>query len=214
MKESGVQPDEIAYGAAIDAHRRAGNSLLALESLSDMQRKGMEPSAAHYNLVLRTLKANGYAEKMYRMLISLYSKENVRLNANSYELTLEALLELNMWKEALIIVKLMNKSVFAPSLEVANFIFLFTAAQFLHCKITCFFCSQACTRLVEVLERARQYKAVLAVYRLMDTYGYDLYENDVLNGNVYDYYRRILFYHSPYTLCMFRNCEKDSNHRR
>lgn len=118
MKESGIQPDEIAYGAAIDAHRRAGNSLLALECLSEMQRKSMEPSAAHYNLVLRTLKTNGYAEKMYRMLISLCNKENVRLNSNTYELTIEALLEQSMWKEALVILKLMNQSVFVPSLEV------------------------------------------------------------------------------------------------
>ena len=29
MKESGITPDEITYGAAIDAHRRSGNSLLA-----------------------------------------------------------------------------------------------------------------------------------------------------------------------------------------
>ena len=29
MKESGIAPDEITYGAAIDAHRRSGNSLLA-----------------------------------------------------------------------------------------------------------------------------------------------------------------------------------------
>jgi pentatricopeptide repeat protein len=184
MKESGIQPDEIAYGAAIDAHRRAGNSLLALECLSEMQRKSMEPSAAHYNLVLRTLKTNGYAEKMYRMLISLCNKENVRLNANTYELTIEALLEQSMWKEALVILKLMNQSVFVPSLEVSSFIFISaptsTCAAILHVS---FF--QTCTRFVTVLEKARQYKAVLAVYRLMDTYGYDLYENDVLNGNAF-----------------------------
>jgi hypothetical protein len=121
MKDSGIQPDEIAYGAAIDAHRRAENSLLAVECLNEMQRKMIEPSAAHYNLVLRTLKSNGYAEKMYKMLVSLCSKEGVRLNANSYELTIEALLEQGMWKEALIIIKLMNQSVFIPTLEVKLF---------------------------------------------------------------------------------------------
>jgi pentatricopeptide repeat protein len=157
MKESGIMPDEIMYGAAIDAHRRSGNSLLAIECLNEMQTKNIEPSAAHYNLVLRTLKAAGYAEKMYRMLIGLSAKEGSRINVNSYELTIEALLDIGMWKESLLIVKLMNQSVFQPSLET-------------------------CTRVVEALERARQYKAVLAMYRLMDNYGYDFYENDVLNG--------------------------------
>ena len=57
MKQAGVVPDEIAFGAAIDAHRRAGNSVKALECLQDMHKCNLEPSAAHYNLVLRTLKA-------------------------------------------------------------------------------------------------------------------------------------------------------------
>ncbi len=157
MKEAGIAPDEITYGAVIDAHRRNGNSLLAIESLKEMQDKNIEPSAAHYNLVLRTLKAAGFAEKMYRMLLGLSAREGSKINVNSYELTIEALLGENMWKEALLIIKLMNQSVFQPSLET-------------------------CTRVVEALERARQYKAVLAMYRLMDDYGYDFYENDVLNG--------------------------------
>ena len=157
MKEAGIMPDEITYGAVIDAHRRNGNSLLAIECLKEMQDKSIEPSAAHYNLVLRTLKAAGYAEKMYRMLLGLSAREGSKINVNSYELTIEALLGVDMWKEALLIVKLMNQSVFQPSLET-------------------------CTRVVEALERARQYKAVLAMYRLMDNYGYDFYENDVLNG--------------------------------
>ena len=157
MKEAGIIPDEITYGAVIDAHRRNGNSLLAIECLKEMQAKNIEPSAAHYNLVLRTLKAAGYAEKMYRMLVGLSANEGSKINVNSYELTIEALLDANMWREALLIVKLMNQSIFQPSLET-------------------------CTRVVEALEKARQYKAVLAMYRLMDNYGYDFYENDVLNG--------------------------------
>lgn len=96
MKMAGVQPDEIAYGAAIDAHRRAGmlhddhmiqshlyiyrhdvthnpppppphthttpsrvvgNSLKAVACLNDMRKNNLEPSASHYNLVIRTLRA-------------------------------------------------------------------------------------------------------------------------------------------------------------
>ena len=36
--------------------------------------------------------------------------------------------------------------------------------------------------LVGLLEKARQYKAVLALYRIMTRDGYDFYENNVLNG--------------------------------
>ena len=36
--------------------------------------------------------------------------------------------------------------------------------------------------MVEQLEKARQYKAVLALYRIMSRDGYDFYENNVLNG--------------------------------
>merc|ERR1711871_938287 len=91
------------------------------------------------------------------MLLGLSAREGSKINVNSYELTIEALLGVDMWKEALLIVKLMNQSVFQPSLET-------------------------CIRVVESLEKARQYKAVLAMYKLMDNYGYDFYENDVLNG--------------------------------
>lgn len=58
-----------AFGAAIDAHRRAGNSVKALECLQDMYRNRVQPNAAHYNLVIRTLKAEGYVEKMFKMVI-------------------------------------------------------------------------------------------------------------------------------------------------
>ena len=33
-----------------------------------------------------------------------------------------------------------------------------------------------------MLERNRQYRAVLALYKLMDRYGYEFYENPVLNA--------------------------------
>ena len=74
MKQYGMIPDEIAFGAAIDAHRRAGNSVKALECLQDMYRNKLEPSASHYNLVIRTLKAEGYVEKMFKMV--RYGGEN------------------------------------------------------------------------------------------------------------------------------------------
>lgn len=59
-KFSEIQPesiDSIAFGAALDAYRRAGNSLGALECLTSMSRYKVEPNAAHYNLVIRSLKS-------------------------------------------------------------------------------------------------------------------------------------------------------------
>ena len=61
MRQAGVEPDEIAYGAAIDAYRRSGLALEAVECLQAMVESGLEPSAAHYNLVLRSLKVRPYA---------------------------------------------------------------------------------------------------------------------------------------------------------
>lgn len=123
-----------------------------------MQRRNLEPTAAHYNLVLRTLKASGYVDKMFKMICGLSMKESPRINGNSYELTVEALLDQNMWKESLAVVKIMSiRSTYQPSLDI-------------------------CVRLVETLERARQYKAVLAMYRLMVHIGYDFYESEILNG--------------------------------
>jgi pentatricopeptide repeat protein len=156
MREAGVEPDEIAYGAAIDAYRRNGLALEAVECLQDMVEVGLSPSAAHYNLVLRSLKAAGRSEAMFKMVTVLCSKEEPKINANSLELTVEALLDKELWKEALMVVSSMEEMSFQMSLDL-------------------------CVRLVEVLERNRQYKAVLGLYKKMVRSGYDFYENDILN---------------------------------
>ena len=57
MASLGVYPDSIAFGAALDAHRRAGNALGAVECLNSMSEYNVEPTAAHYNLVIRSLRA-------------------------------------------------------------------------------------------------------------------------------------------------------------
>jgi pentatricopeptide repeat protein len=157
MKMAGIVPDEIAYGAAMDAHRRAGNSLKAVACLNEMRRYNLQPSAAHYNLVIRTLRAEGYVDKMFRMVMTMSLKEGVRVNGNTFELVIEALLETSKWKESLQLIRAMDKLEFRPSLQV-------------------------CVQLVEVLEQAREYKAVLAMYKYMERQGYDFYENTILNG--------------------------------
>ena len=45
-----------------------------------------------------------------------------------------------------------------------------------------FVLDQICVRLVQELERARQYRAALTLYQLMVKDGVDFYENDILNG--------------------------------
>ena len=157
MKDAGVQPDEIAYGAAIDAHRRNNNSLRAVECLHAMHRSNLEPTAAHYNLVLRTLRAENYIDKMFKMVVAISAKEGARINLNTFEIVIEALLETDKWKEALLIVKTMEKMGFKPTIETY-------------------------VGLCERLEKAREYKAVLAIYRTMVAQGYDFYENGLLNG--------------------------------
>jgi len=42
--------------------------------------------------------------------------------------------------------------------------------------------TQICVRLVQELERARQYRAALTLYQLMVKDGVDFYENEILNG--------------------------------
>ena len=156
MKGSGVVPDEIAYGAAIDAHRRANDSLKAVECLHDMYRNKVVPSAAHYNLVLRTLRSQGYVDKMFQMIVAISAKDDVRINSNTFELVIEALLDGGKWKESLLLIRTMDTMGFSPSIAVY-------------------------VALVEQLERARQYNIVLALYRLMAKDGHSFYENPVLN---------------------------------
>ena len=148
MKLAGIVPDQIAYGAAIDAHRRANNSLKAVECLQDMYRAGLEPTASHYNLVLRTMRAEGYTDKMYRMAKQISKKEGAKINGNTFELVIEALLEHGKWREALSILAIMDDTQFKPSLAIY-------------------------VAMVESLERAKQFRAVMTLYRAMVRDGYD-----------------------------------------
>ena len=112
-----------------------------------------------YTLITRYVnkRLQGYVEKMFRMVMAISVKENIRLNGNTFELVIEELLRENKWKESLLVIRAMEQHSFKPSIAV-------------------------CVTLVEQLERARQFKAVLAMYRYMVKYGYDFYENTILNG--------------------------------
>lgn len=90
------------------------------------------------------------------MLIALAAQPQARLNSNSFELVLEALLDNSKWKEALLVLRTMDQQGHRPSTAV-------------------------CVRLVEILEKERQYKAALALYNYMERKSYDFYANGVLN---------------------------------
>ena len=76
-----------------------------------------------------------------------------------------------------------NASYFSLTLSPLT-ILLFSCLFFLLylSSILSSFLIQTYVTLVELLERARQYRAVLALYRVMVRDGYDFYENTVLNG--------------------------------
>ena len=97
---------------------------------------------------------------MLKMALSIIQKDDVKINGNTFEIVIEALLEAKMWKQTLSLLNIMEKFGFKPQLQVY-------------------------VSLVELLEKARQYKAVLALYKVMAKDGYDFYENPVLNGNLY-----------------------------
>ena len=94
---------------------------------------------------------------MYRMVVSISKKEGAKINGNTFELVIEALLEQDKWQEALSILSTMEDTQFKPSLAIY-------------------------VTLVERLEKAKEFRAVMALYRAMVRDGYDFYENTVLNG--------------------------------
>lgn len=94
---------------------------------------------------------------MFKMVMTLSVKIGVKLNSNTFELVIETLLQHNKWKEALLLIRTMDTLGYKPSIGV-------------------------CVVLVKLLERAREYKAVLALYNYMERKGYDFYENAIING--------------------------------
>lgn len=94
---------------------------------------------------------------MFKMVMTLSVKAGVKLNSNTFELVIEALLQHSKWKESLLLIRTMDSLGYKPSIGV-------------------------CVVLVEVLERAREYKAALALYNYMGRKGYDFYDNPIING--------------------------------
>lgn len=94
---------------------------------------------------------------MFKMVMTLSVKIGVKLNSNTFELVIETLLQHNKWKEALLLIRTMDALGYKPSIGV-------------------------CVVLVEMLERAKEYKAVLALYNYMEQKSYDFSENAAVNG--------------------------------
>lgn len=163
MWQYGIPPDLIAFGAALNAHRQANNSVEALETLQLMLKVKINPQPVHYNLVVRTLRAEGKTDRLYKMAIAISSKKDVRLNYNFFEIVLEALIDEGRWSECLRVLRAMEVRRFKPSIE-------------------------SCVNVIYLLERARQFRAALAMYRYMIRNDYSFYENAILN----DIFKRLM----------------------
>ena len=84
-----------------------------------MSQYKVEPTAAHYNLVIRSLKSQGYVDRMFKMVFGICQKEGAKINCNTFEIAIESLIEEDKWREAMILIKAMDKLSFKPSLEVS-----------------------------------------------------------------------------------------------
>lgn len=93
---------------------------------------------------------------MYKMVMALAFQDDVKINANTFELVVETLIAEDKWAETLLLLREMERHHFRPTID-------------------------SCVKLIYLLERSRQYRAALAMYRYMLRHDYDFYENDILN---------------------------------
>jgi hypothetical protein len=91
------------------------------------------------------------------MVMALAHKENVRMNANTFELVIEALLEHpNQHQEIVSIIQLMDRHSYQLALDT-------------------------CVACIQYLESQRHYRLALWMYQYMIHHGYEFYENKLLN---------------------------------
>jgi pentatricopeptide repeat domain-containing protein 1 len=161
MLLAGIPHDEISFGAAMNAYRRAGDALGAVACLNEMAKLNVTATVSHYNIVLRALKEGKYIDKMYRMVLALSrsgcQSGSFQVNFNTFQIALEKLISLERCHECMVLIKEMDRHNLQPDLQL-------------------------CVDIVQVLERSRQYRAVFAMYQLMVRHNYQFYENAALNG--------------------------------
>ena len=93
---------------------------------------------------------------MLKMVLALSSKVGVNLNCHTFEIAIETLLQHNLWKESILLIRAMDLFNYIPSVDV-------------------------CVDLAELLDRNSEYKAVLALYSYMQQKGYNFVENNELH---------------------------------
>eukprot|EP01031_Cornospumella_fuschlensis_P033644 gene33644-40699_t len=164
MHTHNLPVDKVVYGTILDAYRRHHQASSCVKVLNEMMDKGIRPTSSHLNIVFKALKDEGKAEQLYKLYTSLYENPFVSLNGNAYELVVEGLLSLpNRHKEVLLVIKHMDK--YGYSLTLPN-----------------------CVLFIQVLERSRQYKLALGMYKYMVMKKYDFYANPMLN----DLFKRVV----------------------
>ena len=55
---------------------------------------------------------------MFKMVMTISLKEGAKINGNTFELVIEALLEASKWKEALLLISAMDKLSYKPSIQI------------------------------------------------------------------------------------------------
>ena len=72
----------------------------AVECLHDMYRTGSGARSVALQPRPQDHASGGIHDKMYRMVVDICKKEGAKINGNTFELVIEALLEIDQWKEA------------------------------------------------------------------------------------------------------------------
>ena len=70
--------------------------------------------------MLRALRQDNAIDKMLRMAMSIIQREDAKINGNTFEIVIEALLEEKMWKQTLSMLNIMEKYGFKPQIQVCG----------------------------------------------------------------------------------------------
>lgn len=155
MEQYQIKPDDIVFGAALDAFRRSKNVDGAIRILQYMKERQFPPTVSHLNLVMLTLKAAGDIDRLFAFAMQIVKKDKMKMNANTFEIVLETLVAESRWQDALALLQEMIRQQFHPS-------------------------SISCTNLIHLLAQHEQHRAALVLYQYMLEERYDLSDHPQL----------------------------------
>merc|ERR1719440_1612219 len=121
MKDTGLQPNEYAYTAAISACGK-GNGLWkhAFELMTEMRSKGVRPTVVTYNALISTLEKSSQPKKALELLKEM-EKEGISPNERSFNSLINACEKGGgLWETALELLEQMQKNRIWPSVITNN----------------------------------------------------------------------------------------------